>query len=87
MLFGYSRLPFVSENPLKPEARFTLWYSGEPKQRRSSLLQEGLADRSDAPVDYTTAVVDPADDTTFWVALPYAGSNGTLKTVIGKISP
>lgn len=90
MLFGYGRLPFVSENPsfpLKPEARYTLWYSGEPKQRRSYLLREGDAVSSNASIDYTTAVVDPADDTTFWVALPYAGSNGKLKTVIGKISP
>jgi len=38
-------------------------------------------------LDYTTAVVDPSDDTTFWMALPYAGSSSGYRTVIGKVVP
>ena len=87
MLFGYGRFPFISEKPFKPEARYSLWYSGETKQRRSFLLLEGKSVNSDTSIDYTTAVVDPSDDMTFWVALPYAESSTRLKTVVGKISP
>lgn len=90
MLFGYGRYPFVSEKTLYPEARYTLWYANEAKQRRSYLLREGEAATTrtiNDQIDYTTAVVDPADDTSFWVALPYVDSKGKYKTVVGKISP
>ncbi len=87
MLYGFSRLPFFSAPPHKPEARYTVWYAGEPTAGRSVLLQEGNAVHPDASVHYTTAVVDPADDVTFWVALPYASSSTKLKAVIGKITP
>jgi len=90
MLFGYGRYPFVSEKTLHPEARYTLWYGNEAKQRRSQLLRVGEAANSrtvSVQIDYTTAVVDPADDTSFWVALPYVNSSGQYKTVVGKISP
>lgn len=90
MLIGYGRYPFVSENTLYPEARYTLWYASEVKQRRSYLLQvgQGATTRTiNLQLDYTTAVVDPADDTSFWVALPYVDSNGKYRTVFGKIVP
>ncbi|MGH8511110.1 MAG: hypothetical protein ACREU8_06910 [Gammaproteobacteria bacterium] len=90
MLFGYGRYPFVNKNVLYPEARYTLWYANEAKQRRSYLLREGDAANTrtvNVQIDYTTAVVDPADDTSFWVSLPYVASNGKYRTVVGKISP
>jgi hypothetical protein len=90
MLFGYGRYPFMSEKTLHPEARYTLWYANEPKQRRSYLLREGEAANTrtvNTQIDYTTAVVDPVDDTSFWVALPFVNSNGGYRTIVGKISP
>jgi hypothetical protein len=86
MFFGYRRNPFASANPLYPEARYTVWYANETKQRRSYLLRKGDA-ACTAKIDYTTAVVDPSDDKTFWVALPYADSTGAYRTVVAKISP
>jgi hypothetical protein len=86
MILGFRRNPFQSANPLYPEARFSLWYADETKQRRSYLLRKGDA-ACTAKVDYTTAAVDPADDHTFWVALPYASSSGSYRTVIAKIAP
>ena len=39
-------------------------------------------------MDYSTAVVDPADDTTFWVIHAYASSSTTsLQLVVGKVVP
>lgn len=90
MLFGYGRYPFVNEKTLHPEARYSLWYGSESKQRRGALLRAGEAANTNtinSAIDYTTAVVDPADDTSFWVALPYVNNGGTYKTVVGKISP
>jgi hypothetical protein len=90
MLFGYGRYPFKTEKTLNPEARYTLWYANEPKQRRSHLLQKGEAANSrtvNTQIHYTTAVVDPTDDTSFWVALPFVDSNGKYQTVVAKISP
>ena len=56
-------------------------------QRRSRQLQPGAAAASPDPLlDYTTAVVDPSDDKTFWMALAFEDSNG-YKTVIGKVTP
>jgi hypothetical protein len=89
VLFAYGRYPFSPQNSLKPEARYTVWYANEAKQRRSRLLREGTAANSEtinSALDYTTAVVDPSDDATFWMALPFADGNG-YKTVIGKVTP
>jgi hypothetical protein len=86
MILGFRRNPFQSANPLFPEARYSVWYANETKQRRSNLLRKGDAPSTEK-IDYTTAVVDPTDDRTFWVALPYAGSGGTYKTVVAKIVP
>ena len=88
MLFAYYRESFAGP-ALFSEARYSLWRNGEPKQRRSRLLKAGEAEVSDT-IDYTTAVVDPADDRSFWIALPYAkaaGRSGSYKPVFGKVSP
>jgi hypothetical protein len=97
MLFAYGRSPVQTQNPLMPEARYTLWYAGEAKQRRSRLLQAGSYQpvKDGAPInfygkgDFTSTVVDPADDKTFWTALFYGDPSrpGGFKTVIGKIVP
>jgi hypothetical protein len=89
MLFAYGRYPFSPADLLKPQARFTYWFGNEAKQRPSHLLQEGSAFNSVTIVsalDYTTAVVDPSDDLTFWMAVPYSVGTG-YKTVIGKVIP
>jgi hypothetical protein len=97
MLFGYGRRPFQTQNPLMPQARYTLWYGNEGKQRRSRLLQAGTYQptKDGNPInfygkgDFTTTVVDPADDKTFWTALFYGDPSrpGSYKTVVGKIVP
>lgn len=91
MLFAYGRYPFSGPTPsLFPEARYTLWRAGEPKQLRSRLLKAGEAAASESIIsklDYATAVVDPSDDKSFWVAHTYANSSGGYRTVFGKITP
>ena len=49
--------------------------------RRSLSVRAGTAAVSDT-IDYTTAMVDPVDDKTFWVALPYATSGAEMKAAI-----
>jgi hypothetical protein len=88
MLFAYGRYPFSSATP-NPEARYSVWYANEEKQRPSYLLMAGEAANSVSiavALDYETAVVDLSDDKTFWMALSYAVSGG-YKTVIGKVGP
>lgn len=91
MLFAYGRYPFSGPNPpLFPEARYTLWRAGAPKQLRSRLLKIGEAAAAESvaeKLDYSTAVVDPSDDRSFWVAHTYANSGGGYRTVFGKITP
>ncbi|MGH9875489.1 MAG: hypothetical protein ACRD9S_23790, partial [Pyrinomonadaceae bacterium] len=89
MLFAYGRYPFSPANSLNPQARYTYWFANEAKQRPSHLLQEGTALNSETIVsalDYATAVVDPSNDLTFWMAVPYSVGTG-YKTVIGKVVP
>lgn len=96
MLFGYGRSPVQTQKPLLPEARYTLWYAAEAKQRRSRQLQPGgyqpVKDGAKInfyAADFTSTVVDPADDRTFWTALFYGDPSrpGAFKTVIGKVVP
>lgn len=90
MLFGYGRYPFATAQPLFPEARYSVWYAGEAKQRRSALLQAGSAASATPPqsaLDYATAVIDPLDDRSFWMALPYAVTGGGYRTIIGRVTP
>jgi len=90
MLFAYGRYPFSGPSPaLFPEARYSLWRAGEPKQLRSRVLKAGEAANSRSIIsklDYSTAVVDPSDDKSFWVALTYNSTVG-YRTVFGKITP
>lgn len=80
MRFAYGRYPFSGPTPLLfPEARYSLWRAGQLKQLRSRVLKGGEAATSESiasRLDYSTAVVDPSDDKSFWVALSYAGSTG-----------
>jgi len=97
MLLGYGRSPVQTQNPLMPEARYTMWYAGESKQRRSRLLQAGTYQplQDGEPInfygkgDFTSVVIDPADDKTFWMALFYGDPSrpGAFKTVTGKVAP
>lgn len=89
MLFAYGRYPFSPADSLNPQARYTYWFGNETKQRPSQLLQEGTAPNSESVIDalhYVTAVVDPSNDLTFWMAVPYSVGTG-YKTVIGKVVP
>jgi hypothetical protein len=101
-IYVYGRTGVETEAPLFPEARYTLWLHGEPKQRRSSLLQVGsyqpmwTYDSETVPtsvthinqLDYATAVVDPIDDETFWLIHEYADdATKSWKTVVGVVSP
>jgi len=90
MLFGYCRRPFPNGPPLQPEARYSVWYSGENVIRPSRQLQAGqAADDGSTTFDFVTATVDP-DDKTFWVALPFMQSftkGPSFRMVVGKITP
>lgn len=89
MLFAYGRYPFSPADALNPEARYSYWYGNETKQRPSHLLQAGTVPNSTSiitAIHYMTAVVDPSNDLTFWMAVPYS-AGGAYKTVIGKVTP
>jgi hypothetical protein len=86
MLIGYRRNPYASVNPLFPEARYSLWRAGDSMPLGSALLHAGEGPAT-AKIDYTTAVVDPADDASFWVALPFAIAKGKYERVIAHIVP
>ena len=86
MLFGYLRSPFVSAQALFPEARYSYWRAVESRPRRSWRLRQGEAPTAPkAKIDYLTAVVDPTDDTTFWVALAYVRADGQYDTVLARV--
>ncbi|HEX6189155.1 MAG TPA: hypothetical protein VFZ40_13835 [Pyrinomonadaceae bacterium] len=85
MLFAYHREPFAGP-AIFPEARYTLWRMGEPTWHWSRVLKVGEGQANDK-IDYTTAVVDPSDNRSFWVALPYGKSGGGYRTAFGKVKP
>ena len=109
VIYVYGRTGVETAQPLFPEARYSVWLHGEPKQRRSRLLQEGTyqptwlydppgedtpAETAATsiihayPIDYATAVVDPLDDTTFWIIHEYADdATKAWKTVVGVVDP
>lgn len=102
IFFGYGRTGVTTVNPLFPEARYSLWYNGEPKQRRSRLLQAGgyqptsvfsgetmaTSDTHIYKLDYATAVIDPLDDLSFWFIHEYADAPTTSwRAVAGKVDP
>lgn len=97
MFIGFGRRPVQTDEPLLPEARYTVWYNGEQNQRRSRLLMAGNAHPQKDGVlcsfyscmDYATAVVDPSDDHSFWTALGYGDAThpSRFRMVIGRITP
>ncbi len=92
MLIGYHRVPFANSS-LKPDARVSLWPAGATAPLASQLVKTGetSAPGPSVELDYSTTVVDP-DDTSFWVAQPFARNTpGALtpmwQIVIGHIVP
>lgn len=85
ILIGYRRMPFASTPPLFPEARYSLWRVADSRPSPSALLHAGAAACTDQ-LDYTTTTVD-FNDSSFWVALPFANSSGHFDTAIGVIVP
>jgi hypothetical protein len=100
VIFVYGRTGIQTVQPLPPEVCYTLWYHNDAKQRQSALLQAGswqpmwtykgeqtpTVMTTANKLDYATAVVDPVDDTTFWVSHEYADSTtSSWVTVIGVI--
>lgn len=85
------------KDPIKPEARYSIWFPGEQKPRRSNLLLKGDCNVGGGKLDFQTAVVDPADDQTVWMAAFFAadkdGDCGTTdddrgdRMVVGKVKP
>jgi hypothetical protein len=92
MLIGYHRVPFANSS-LKPDARVSLWPAGAKAPLASQLVMNGETSTPapSAELDYSTTVVDP-DDTSFWVAQPFArnppgGPTPLWQIVIGHIVP
>ena len=94
-MIAYGRYSPSGSPAILPEVRYSIWYAGEPAPRRSRLLMPGQAQpmKNGSPLsigggmDYTTAVVDPLDDLSFWIAHEYGASTGRYELVIGKVSP
>jgi hypothetical protein len=82
MLIGYTANPYQTNT--FPQARVTFWPAGASAPHASRLVRMGGAPGA-VGVDYTTTVVDPADDNTFWVALPYQVQNGAPLNSVAQI--
>ncbi len=88
ILIAYARFGAKTKDPLKPEARYTLWYHDESKPRRSRVLKLGESVCCPhARVDLMSAVVDPDDDTSVWLTDMYANGGSAMSTVIGRVKP
>lgn len=93
ILIAYIRFGAKTKKPLKPEARYTLWYHDEAKPRRSRVLKrgEGVCCKSEDSrrIDLMSAVVDPSNDAAVWMTDAYAkGSRKTsLSVVVGRVKP
>jgi hypothetical protein len=101
-LIAYGRTGVKPGSTLFPEVRYSVWKHGETGPRSSALLQAGgympteIQKNETVPttqshaykLDYSTAVVDPADDTTVWFIHEYAdGTTMYWKTIIGVVNP
>ena len=89
MVMVYGRVGVTTKTSLFPEARYSVYYPNEARQRRSRVLQNGdflptfvHKDETKATarhyvnkgvIDYATAVVDPRDDLTVWMIHEFAG--------------
>jgi hypothetical protein len=93
ILIAYVRFGAKTKKPLKPEARYTLWYHDEDKPRRSRVLKLGegvcCASADNRRIDLMSAVVDPTNDATVWMTDAYAkgSSNPSLSVVVGRVKP
>ena len=88
MAMVYGRVGVKTQTTLFPEARYSVYYPIEARQRRSRVLQKGDflptfvhegETKSTARhyvdkgvMDYATAVVDPRDDRTIWMIHKFA---------------
>ncbi len=88
MVMVYGRVGVTTQTPLFPEARYSVYYPNEARQRRSRLLQKGdflptfVHDGETKEtarhyvdkkvIDYASAVVDPRDDRTVWMIHKFA---------------
>jgi hypothetical protein len=83
MLFGYHRLAFANSSAT-PDARVSFWPAKADAPFASQLLMDGTGGTG-GQSDYSTAVIDP-DDQTFWVAQPF-GVSGGFNTAVGHLVP
>jgi hypothetical protein len=91
MVIVYGRVGYKTENPVFPEARFSVYYADDRGLRPSTLLRAGQympmrADKEEEPItiytplnrmDYQWATVDPTDDETAWIISEYADKADT----------
>jgi hypothetical protein len=81
----------------EPEARYSVLLAGEQKARPSNLLRKGDCVVGGGKLDFQTAVVDPADDQTVWMAAFFAydrdgdctstNDDRGDRMVVGKMKP
>lgn len=88
MVMVYGRVGVTTQTTLFPEARYSVYYPNEARQRRSRVLQRGdflptFVHEGETKatarhyvdkgvIDYATAVVDPRDDLTVWMIHEFA---------------
>jgi hypothetical protein len=87
---GHIVIVYRRNNPIKPEARYSVLLAGEQEARPSNLLQGGDCNIAAGKLDFQTAVVDPADDQTVWMAASFADNTGgdcAEGIVVGKVKP
>lgn len=92
MVIVYNRSTGFGSTVL-PEVRFSVFYHNESQPRPSAVLKRGdfqPKDKkgNDDTIDLATAVVDPSDDLTVWMAHEYGDkASSAYKTIIGRVRP
>ena len=94
---GHIVIVYRRKNPVFPEARYSVLLAGEQEPRPSTLLRKGDCNVGGGKLDFQTAVVDPADDQTVWMAAFFAADEDKDcattndargdRMVIGKVKP
>ena len=94
---GHIVIVYRRKNPVFPEARYSILLAGEQEARPSILLRKGDCNVGGGKLDFQTAVVDPADDQTVWMAAFFAADDDQDcattndprgdRIVIGKVKP
>lgn len=97
MVILWCRAEIETNQPLYPEARYTVYYSDHRGKTNSKLLQKGYAYAIDPDtskkirptdrLDYQTVVIDPSDNLTVWMASEYTNKDGDYKMVVGRAKP